>query len=294
MEEVHAPVMLKEVLHYLSPVTGGLYVDATLGLGGHSEAMLEGSSPAGRLIGFEWDSEAALLASDRLSGFGQRFCLIQASYAELKKELARLGVKEVDGLLVDLGVSSLQFDRGERGFSFRFDAPLDMRMSQSLVVTASDIVNQATEQELADIFYFYGEERQARRVAKFIVERRGSARLRTTLELADLVAEAIPRKFHPEKIHVATKVFQGLRIAVNKELDNLDRLLCDSWDVLKPGGRFCVISFHSLEDRMVKRAFADSNRWQRLTNKAVRAEQAEIKVNPRARSAKIRVAAKRG
>ncbi len=284
---MHVPIMVSEVIALLEPENGGLIVDGTLGLGGHAENILE-STVDGRVIGFEWDREAAVLAVERLKKFGDRFRLINGSYADIDSELAALGIDRVDGVLVDLGVSSLQIDRGERGFSFKKDAPLDMRMSQNLKRTAADIVNGATETELADIFYFYGEERQARRIARFIVEERKSSAIAATIQLSELVARAVPRRFHPDKIHVATRVFQGLRIAVNGELDNLNRLLGKAPAVLRKGGVFCVISFHSLEDRMVKQAFKGDDRLRVLTGRPLQPGDEEKSVNPRARSAKLR------
>jgi 16S rRNA (cytosine1402-N4)-methyltransferase len=285
--DLHVPIMVREVIALLAPKNGGIIVDGTLGLGGHAENILNETAD-GQVVGFEWDRQAAELAAERLYRFAGRFRLINGSYADIDLELAACGIDKVDGVLVDLGVSSLQIDRGERGFSFRQDAPLDMRMNKDLKRTAADIVNAATEAELADIFYFYGEERQARRIAGFIVEERKRALFVTTIQLADLVARAVPKRFHPDRIHVATRVFQGLRIAVNRELDNLSQLLKKVPDVLRAGGVFCVISFHSLEDRMVKQAFKSDDRLRVLTGKPLQADDNEKSVNPRARSAKLR------
>ncbi|MCI5124184.1 MAG: 16S rRNA (cytosine(1402)-N(4))-methyltransferase RsmH, partial [Candidatus Electrothrix sp. AR5] len=238
--ELHVPVLFQEVMEWLRPCSSGCYVDGTLGLGGHTEMILEQSAPEGRVLGFEWDAQAARFATERLAGFEDRFQLYRASYADMVEQLHSQGQGLVDGILVDLGVSSLQLDCPERGFSFREDAPLDMRMDTGREVTAEQLVNRCTQEELADIFFHYGEERQARRVARFIVEARVQQPLRTTRDLADLVALAIPKKYHPKKIHVATKIFQALRIAVNRELDNLTRLLTDGPKLLKPGARFCI------------------------------------------------------
>ena len=280
--------MVNEALACLRPENGGRYVDATLGLGGHSEAVLRASAPSGRIIGFEWDNEAAMLAGKRLQSFAGRVTIIHASYADMAEELANLGVDSVDGMLADLGVSSLQLDRPERGFSFSKDAPVDMRMNPETPIDAATILARATEKELADIFYHYGEERQARRIAAHLCRVRTISRIRTTRQLADLVAEAVPRRFHPEKIHVATRVFQALRIAVNRELDNLVRLLADGPGLLRPGAALCMITFHSLEDRIVKQAF---RRDQRLrAKKPVHPTAEEIAANPRARSAILRCA----
>jgi len=290
---VHIPVLAPEVLDWLNPRSSGVYIDATLGLGGHSALILEKSGPAGRVIGFEWDEQAAGIAGDRLSEFGERFQLVSASYADLLSRCDTLGLREVDGILVDLGVSSLQLNTPERGFSFMVDAPLDMRMDNRRQITAEHLVNTLKKDELADILYVYGEERQARRVARFIVEAREEERLTTTRQLADIVSRAIPAKYRPKKIHVATKVFQALRIAVNRELDNLVKLLSDAPDLLVPGARICIISFHSLEDRIVKQALSNNPAYRVLTRKPVGPTALEMKKNFRSRSAKLRVAEKK-
>ena len=288
--EIHVPVLTREVLYWMSPVPGGVYVDATLGLGGHTEALLTLEPRIERVIGFEWDSDAAELAAERLATFGSRFVLVQASYADLLEELDRIGVDRINGLVADLGVSSLHLDRSERGFTFKADAPLDMRMSQEITLTAAKLVAELSEAELADIFYHYGEERQARRIARFIVEARERGPVHTTAQLADVVSRAVPVKYHPKKIHVATKVFQALRIAVNREFENITKLIGAAPQVLAEDATMCMISFHSIEDRIVKQAFAKSDAYQVITKKPVQASQEEITSNPRARSAKMRVA----
>jgi len=290
MGELHRPVLLHEVLQWLAPGDGGVYVDGNLGLGGHAEKILEQSAPSGRLIGFDWDAAAMALAQQRLAPFGDRVHLVRRNFATIKETLAELGVEKVDGLLLDLGLSSLQLDVSGRGFSFRGDEPLDMRMDDRSPRTAADLVNTASQDELADIFYYYGEERQARPIAARIVVARQEERLTTTAQLVRVVEAAVPRRFHPRKIHVATKVFQALRIAVNRELENLVRILADGVDVLRPGGRFCVITFHSLEDRLVKQAFNGNPALQVLTRKPVVAGAVELAENQRSRSAKLRVA----
>lgn len=291
MLSVHEPVLLDEVIAYLAPVDGGIYVDGNLGLGGHAERILEASKPGGRLIGFEWDAAALELARARLTPYAGRVQFIRRNFAAMKEALMELGVSAVDGLLLDLGLSSLQLDESGRGFSFKGGEPLDMRMDDRCQMTAADLINTATEEELADIFFYYGEERQARRIAAFVTEERRQRRIETTDQLVDLVARAVPKRFHPKKIHVATRVFQALRIAVNGELDNLAAVLADGVVFLKPGARFCVISFHSLEDRMVKRAFRDNPALRVITAKPVVPGVDECRRNPRARSAKLRVAA---
>jgi 16S rRNA (cytosine1402-N4)-methyltransferase len=242
------------------------------------------------VIGFEWDAEALARAQERLALYRDRLCTVPASYADLAGALERLGVGPVDGLLVDLGVSSLQLDDRERGFSFRADAPLDMRMDRRRPVTAAGLVARLSEGQLADLFYHYGEERQARRIARFLVEAREAEPVTTTGRLAEIVAAAVPRKFHPPRIHVATRVFQALRIAVNTELDNLARLLVTAPAVLATGARIAIIAFHSLEDRMVKQAFAGNPAYRVLTRRPIEPQPAETHDNPRARSAKLRVA----
>ncbi len=290
---IHAPVLRDETLDWLRPRGDGIYVDATLGLGGHSEALLQRTAPAGRVIGCEWDGEALARARERLAGFGNRLIVVHASYADLSAELERLQVDHIDGLIADLGVSSLQLDQADRGFSFRVDRPLDMRMDIRRETTAADLVGRLSEEQLADIFYHYGEERQARRIARFLVQARQEEPVTTTGRLAAIVAAAVPAKYHPPRVHVATKVFQALRIAVNGELDNLTRLLRTAPELLAPGGRIGIITFHSLEDRIVKQAFAQQPDLRVLTKKPIEPSAEEVQCNPRARSAKLRVAERR-
>jgi 16S rRNA (cytosine1402-N4)-methyltransferase len=292
-EQLHIPVLLPECLHYLAPRAGGVYVDGTLGLGGHTEAILAASAPDGRVVAFEWDESALRHALKRLAGVQDRLTVVRRNFAELAAGLDEIGVREIDGLLIDVGVSSLQLDIGERGFSFQRDETLDMRMDSRGKTTAEAILAHCSEQELADIFFYYGEERQARPIAAAIVEWRKKERIRTTKQLVAIVAHAVPKRFHPKKIHVATKVFQALRIAVNTELENLARILDDGVRYLKPGASFCVISFHSLEDRIVKRKFKNNDFLEVLTGKPVMASPEETTVNPRSRSARLRVARKR-
>lgn len=293
METFHLPVLLEEVISYLAPEDGGVYVDCNLGIGGHTAKILENSKPGGEVIGFEWDADALNLAKKRLAPFGKRIRFVRKNFVLLKETLMDLGISQVDGLLLDLGLSSLQLDSSGRGFSFKGGEPLDMRMDERSDQSAADLVNTASEQELADIFFYYGEERQARRIASHVVEKRKKEPIQTTDQMVEVIEQAVPKRFHPKKIHVATKVFQALRIAVNHELENLERVLIDGMTVLKPGGRFCVISFHSLEDRLVKQAFKSTLNFQILTSKPVMASEEECQQNPRARSAKLRVAMRR-
>jgi len=290
MEERHRSVLLAEVMEWLAPRDGGIYVDGNLGLGGHSAKILEACAPHGRLVAFDWDAEAMAIARERLASFGDRVHFVRQNFAAVKDVLAELGIDKVNGLLLDLGLSSLQLDESGRGFTFKGSEPLDMRMDDRGAKTAADLLNTAGQEELADIFYYYGEERQARPIAARIVEARRKEPFVTTAQLVKVVEWAVPKRFHPKKIHVATKVFQALRIAVNRELENLAQILADGAEILAPGGRFCVISFHSLEDRLVKQAFHDSPNLRVLIRKPIVAGPEELAVNPRARSAKLRVA----
>ena len=287
---LHTPVLLEETVRFLAPVDGGTYIDGTLGLGGHAERILQACGPSGTVIGFEWDADALQLARKRLAPYGDRFLAQHRSYTEIPAALRDTGIGPVNGLLLDLGVSSLQFDADGRGFSLQADGPLDMRMDRRKNRSAEEIVNESSQEELADIFYYYGEERQARRIAANIVAAREKERLTTTSQLARIVAGAVPRRFQPRKIHAATKVFQALRIAVNGELDNLQAALEAVPTILKPGGRVCIISFHSLEDRLVKWNFKETAALEILTKKPVVPGEKEIAANPRARSAKLRAA----
>lgn len=284
--------MLEEVATCLAPADGGLYVDGNLGLGGHTERILEICGPTGQVVGFDCDAAALTLARERLARFGDRVRFAHENFTSIKETLMELGIGKIDGLLLDLGLSSLQLDESGRGFSFKGSELLDMRMDQRQATTAAQLVNEASQEELADIFFYYGEECQARRIAERIVEQRRKEKIIFTDQLVALVDQAIPKRFHPKKIHVATKVFQALRIAVNRELDSLAQVLADGALLLAPGARFCVISFHSLEDRLVKLAFRENHLLEVVTHKPLTPGRAECLRNPRARSAKLRVAAR--
>ncbi len=274
----------------LQVVSGGIYMDGTLGLGGHTREILKRSAPAGRVVAFEWDEQAIEASRKNIAEYESRLTIIRRNFAEIEVGLAEAGYVEVNGILIDVGLSSLQLDIGERGFSFQKDEPLDMRMDQRREKTAETILDTASEKELADIFFYYGEEKQSRRIAARIVEERRQGGVKTSGQLAELVARAIPRRFHPPKIHVATRVFQALRIAVNEELSNLSVILDKAADHLSAGGRFCVISFHSLEDRIVKKKFAANDRFTVLTKKPITPSDQEVNANRRSRSARLRVA----
>lgn len=251
----HIPVLLNETLEFLAPERGGIFVDGTLGGGGHAEAVLTRLPQTGRLIGIDRDWEAVHAAGDRLSSFGDRFTALHGNFFEMKTLLSGIGVSEVSGILLDLGVSSHQLDTQERGFSYKTDAPLDMRMDQGARLSAKDIVNTYAESELARIFFAYGEERFSRRIAEKICRAREQYPIETTLQLAQIVREAIPGKYRNEPQHPARRTFQALRIEVNSELAGLDQAVEQACDLLQKGGRLCIITFHSLEDRIVKQAF---------------------------------------
>jgi 16S rRNA (cytosine1402-N4)-methyltransferase len=305
---LHRPVMPEEVLAQLDVARGGVFVDATLGLGGHTELILRASAES-RVIGLDRDAEAIELARGRLAEFGERFAAIHADYRQVKPVLRQLGVESVAGLLADLGVSSFQFDTPERGFSFRSDHPLDMRMDRSGGETAAELLHSRGERELADLIFEYGEERAARRIARAIVKARAASPIETTGQLAELVVRVV----HPAghwRTHPATRTFQALRIAVNRELEGLDQFVADAVDLLDPDGRLAVITFHSLEDRIIKQAFrfqagrcmcppqtpvcrcGAAARVEILTRKAIQPRPDEIGQNPRARSAKLRACRK--
>jgi 16S rRNA (cytosine1402-N4)-methyltransferase len=287
----HVPVLLSPVVEWLAPRPGYRMIDGTLGGGGHAAAVLGMSEPDGHLLGIDTDSAALAATGRRLAAYGTRATLVQGNFRELGVIARQHGFAAVDGILLDLGVSSHQIDSPERGFSFQSDGPLDMRLNQAEGPTAADLLNQLSESKLADVIYQYGEEHGARRVARFIVEERRRRPFRTTGELSEVVARALGRKHG--RIHPATRTFQAIRIAVNAELESLELVLPQAVELLATGGRLAVISFHSLEDRIVKlffRAEAARERLAILTKKPIEADQAEARENPRSRSAKLRVA----
>lgn len=288
--KIHRPVLLDECIEFLNPQNENVYMDGTLGLGGHTEAILEASAPDGRVVAFDRDGAAIEKSHERLASYGDRLSVVRRNFSEISQGLLEAGVGKVDGILIDIGLSSLQLDIGGRGFSFQQDEPLDMRMDIRQAVTAASILADCTEEELADIFYYYGEEKQARRIASFIVAERKNHAIETSKQLVHIIAKAVPKRFQPKRKHVATLVFQALRIAVNTELENLSTILEDGVDHLRPGARFCVISFHSLEDRMVKRKFRENDKLKVLTKKPIMATMVEKEINPRSRSARLRVA----
>ncbi|MCU0553663.1 MAG: 16S rRNA (cytosine(1402)-N(4))-methyltransferase RsmH [Syntrophales bacterium] len=308
----HEPVLLEEVLESLSLKPGGIYVDGTLGGGGHAGGILGATSPDGVLVGIDRDDDALAESRRALEPFGRRAILVKGNYADLGDILAGLGIDRVDGIVLDLGVSSHQLEAAERGFSFSKPAPLDMRMDREAGATARELVNRADARELQRILRDYGEELMAGRIARAIVERRKAGPIETTDELAGLIASAMPARMRHGRIHPATRSFQALRIAVNDELTSLARGIASGIDRLKEGGRFAVITFHSLEDRMVKDLFRDASRGctcppdlpvcacggkprlRVIARRPIRPGEAEMERNPRARSAKLRTAERIG
>ncbi|PID57213.1 16S rRNA (cytosine(1402)-N(4))-methyltransferase [candidate division KSB3 bacterium] len=318
LENVHIPVLLNEVLEGLRCRQAGIFLDGTLGCGGHTKAILETHSK-NRVIGIDRDQDALQTAGERLQYFGERVKLFHGRHEAFEEFVMRFfqtvtpGEIDscLDGFLLDLGLSSLQLDRAERGFALQSDARLDMRMDgQGSGQSAYEIVNTYSEMRLANIFFQYGEERQSRRIARFILEARTHGPIETTTELADLVYRSIPKRFHPKGIHPATRVFQALRIEVNQELRDLGDTLERAVHCLVPGGRMCIISFHSLEDRIVKQSFSKMAKGcdcppdfpecvcrkspvlRILSRKPIRPSDKECKENPRSRSAKLRIAEK--
>jgi 16S rRNA (cytosine1402-N4)-methyltransferase len=284
----HVSVMLGEVLAALEPGRGGVFVDATAGGAGHSAALLA-ASPNVRLIACDRDPLAVRTAQARLAQFGERARVVHASFDQIPARLAEAGITQVDGLLADLGLSSQQLADAERGMSFRSSGPLDMRMDPTRGETALELIARLSQDELANVIYELGEERRSRRVARCIKQAHEAGELNDTLELRRAVVRAVgPRRLGG--VDPATKTFQALRIAVNGELDQLSNLLGFAKDILAPGGIAAIISFHSLEDRLVKRAFLERSAWQRLSNKPILAGEIELAENPRARSAKLRAA----
>ena len=302
MEFNHIPVMLNECLEGLNISPDGIYIDGTCGGAGHSREIAK-RLDTGRLIGIDRDPDAVMTASERLSGLNAE--VVRGNYSDMKAKAAELGIDAVDGILLDLGVSSYQLDTAERGFSYHADAPLDMRMSKE-GLSARDIVNEYSREQLVKILYEYGEEKFAPRIADAIIRRREISPIETTSELAEIVREGVPAKFRREK-NPCKKTFQAIRIAVNCEFEHLDKALDEGFELLKKGGRFCIITFHSLEDRIVKQRFAgwckgctcppdfpvcvcgNKPKARLVSRKPAEASESELEANPRSRSAKLRI-----
>ncbi len=309
MPHYHTPIMLEEIVGFLDPSPGKVYLDGTVGTGGHTEAILERSKPTGRVIGIDTDAESIEIARERLAPYAGRALLVHGRYDQARDILSRKGLSKVHGALLDLGISRVQLEMPDRGFSFSRQGPLDMRMDRTSGTPASRFLQDLPEEELALLFRTYGEERWARRIARSIVRSRKEKReLSTTKDLVDAIFRALPRQSRRTRIHPATRVFQALRIAVNRELESLEAFLEDLPDILHAGGRCCILSFHSLEDRIVKQRFRAYEKGsprsgtaeeeageacpvlRQVRKKVLRPEREETRRNPLSRSAKLRVA----
>ncbi len=312
MEYAHIPVLLKEVLEGLNVISGGTYVDGTLGGGGHAYEIAKRMQPDGLLIGIDQDICAIDAAKSKLTKYEDNIILVNDNFRNVKSIIESQGIEKVDGILFDLGVSSYQLDEGERGFSYMKDAKLDMRMDRNLKLNAESIINEWTEDEIARVIKDYGEERWAKRIASFIIKERLNKRITTTFELVEIIKNAIPASARREGPHPAKRTFQGIRIAVNDELASVEKAITDGVELLKTDGRICVITFHSLEDRIVKTIF---NKLEKpcicppkspictcklvpklkvITRKVIIADEQELNENPRSRSAKLRIAKRLG
>ena len=310
MDRAHVPVLVKEVVEWIHGKDGGIYVDATIGSGGHAVALLQTYPDIALLVGIDQDAQAVASAKKNLAAFHKRATVVHGNFTTIKTILGTLHIAHIDGIIFDLGVSSMQLGDPLRGFSFMAEGLLDMRMDQNSAVQAQDLINTLSAAELEEILRTYGEERWARRIARAIQQQRSTQPISTTTELSRIISEAIPARYRPPSIHPATRTFQALRIAVNDELKNLRHTLDETLDLLNGGGRMGVISFHSLEDRIVKQKF---QQWQKgctcsprapqcicgnekkvniLTRKPIIPSRDEVQVNPRSRSAKLRVAEK--
>ena len=304
---VHTSVLVKETIEYLCPIEDGVYIDATIGLGGHTKSILEATNCSSKVIGFDVDEDALAISKSRLSQYGNKVEFINKNFSDIDLVMDELGIEKVDGIIADLGMSSFQLEQSGRGFSFLKDEPLDMRMDPKLQFTAYDLIKEMSFEELRDVIKDYGEENFAKQVAQAVVKSRQSKPIQTSKELAAIVSSSIPKKFHPKKIHPATKTFQALRIAVNNELQNLKTFINKAINLLKKGGRLIIISFQSLEDKIVKSTFkylssncicppdlpscgCDKESVIKIITKSpITPGEEEIIDNPRSRSSKMRV-----
>lgn len=288
----HIPVLKEEVLEYLNVRSNENYIDGTVGFGGHTEAILERNAPNGKVLGIEWDTTLYEKLKQKRH---ERLILVNDSYRNLKNIVESNKFGKVSGILLDLGFSSWHIDSSKRGFTFRKDEPLDMRFNEKNALTAYEIINGWPKEEIEKILLTFGEERFARNITKSIIDHRKKEKIKTTFQLAEVVKTGVPRRFHFSRIHPATKTFQALRIVVNRELENINQVLPQALDVLKKKGVIAVVSFHSLEDRIIKNFFRDNEQSKKLkvlTKKPIMAQEEEINKNPRSRSAKLRVAQK--
>jgi 16S rRNA (cytosine1402-N4)-methyltransferase len=290
--KLHTPVMLREILGFLNLSPGKTIVDATMGTAGHSEEIIKRIIPGGRLIGIDRDQESLAIAKERLSEFGGSCEFVYGNFVDIDSILKELGVKKIDGILFDLGISSFQLENPLRGFSFQYEGPLDMRLDRNSYISAYDLVNNLNEEEFSTLLWNFGQERWHNRIARLLVKEREKHPIATTQELSDIVVKAVPYKYRHYRIHPATRTFQAVRIAVNRELETLDTALGKAIEALGKNGRACVISFHSLEDRLVKlnfRKFSSEGVIKIITPKPLTTSLDEIRNNPKSRSAKLRV-----
>jgi len=293
---IHHPVMLNEVLEYLRPASGMTVIDCTVGTAGHSLALMERIMPAGRLIGIDRDEESLRIAGQRLEAYSGSFDLAYSNFYDIDKVAASFGVAGAGAILMDLGISSYQLSNPQRGFSFQNDGPLDMRLDRNSYISAYDLVNNLNEEEISSLLRNFGQERWHNRIASLLVRERQKSPISTTRQLSDIVLRAIPGRFRHQRLHPATRTFQAVRIAVNRELEVLGSAVNKAVDLLERGGRLCVISFHSLEDRTIKLVFrelASAGKIDIITHKPLTPTTCEIKDNPPSRSAKLRVAERR-
>lgn len=296
-QKIHIPVMMQEVLNYLDLKPGKIIMDSTIGTGGHSRSILERIMPGGRLIGIDRDQESLSVASERLRDFAGAYELIQGNFMDMDDILKRLNIKRIDGILFDLGISSFQLDNPQRGFSFQQEGPLDMRLDRNSYISAYDLVNNLNEEEISSLLWTFGQERWHNRIARLLVEERQRQPITTTAQLAAIVVRAVPYRYRYKhyRIHPATRTFLGIRIAVNRELETLETAINKALSLLNKNGRICVISFHSLEDRVVKLSFrkaASEGTINIMTPKPLTPTMGEVEANPSSRSAKLRVAEK--
>ena len=292
-QKLHTPVMLDEILDYLNLSPGKIIVDATVGTAGHSLEILERIHPQGRLIGIDRDQESLSVASERLRNFGDACELIYGNFLDIDNILKKMNIKKIDGLLFDLGVSSFQLEDPQRGFSFQYEGPLDMRLDRTSFISAYDLVNNLNQGEISALLWAFGQERWHNRIARFLVQERERQPITTTLQLSNIIIRAIPYRYRHYRIHPATRTFQAVRIAVNRELETLETAIAKAIEFLNRSARICVISFHSLEDRIVKlsfRKFSSEGKIKIITPKPLTPTLAEVKNNPSSRSAKLRVA----
>ena len=295
LHKFHTPVMLREVLDYLNLASGKIIVDATIGTAGHSQAIIERIMPRGKLIGIDRDEESLAVASERLHNFSQSCEFVYGNFIDIDNILKSLNIKAIDGILFDLGVSSYQLENSSRGFSFQNDGPLDMRLDRNSFVSAYDLINNLNEEEISALLWTFGQERWHNRIARFLVQEREKHSITTTGQLSNIVIKAIPHKYRHFRRHPATRTFQAVRIAVNRELETIETAINKSIELLNKSARICVVSFHSLEDRIVKFTFrkeASLGNIKIITPKPLTPAEAETRENPSSRSSKLRVAEK--